>query len=307
MSKRLDEINSAIVRLEAFKKDAAYARAGYAIDENIVFLNSIKNLAAYLGWLLTRPKKLVPENILELTDFPVEEWDVKMHGRLIQIERNKNIGVGKPLVDMIVNFVSGAARPLTVVNLGAGGMEVDRQAIAQLLEKKYAFPLLFVGVDKSPTARRLAKENLSALGAAVKIIEGDELTRAELKTMAAANRGVTVVLCKNDIFSLDKDFLPGDFDLIYHSLFKHHLAPALRPRLDAMMVKLAPRAYDYDGYRTWGVIVPQTVVAWNYPFFLSGTVLSNIRFDRAAAVRARALPGKRLSFYPGTGHYLLEL
>jgi len=306
MSKRLQEINDAVKKLESFKNDAAYANDLYAIDENIIFLKSIKNLVSYLGWLVSRPKKIAPAKLLELTDFPVEEWDVKMHRRLMEIERNRHIGVGKPLVDKIVAYVSGETRANVLVNLGAGGMEVDRQALAALLEKKYSYPLIVVGVDRSPVSRRLAKENLGSLGSAVNVIECDELTHQKLNEIEAANKGIAVVLCKNDIFSLERDFLPGSFDLMYHSLFKHHLAPELRPRLDAMMKKLAHHVYEYDGYRTWGVIVPQTVVAWNYPFFLSGTVLSNIRFDKEAAVRERAAAAKTLSFYPGTGHYLLE-
>jgi len=306
MSERTKEINDAIRKLESFKSDPAYAKDAYAIDENIVFLKSIKNLAAYFGWLVSRPKKIVPASLLELTDFPVEEWDVKMHRRLIEIERNKHIGVGKPLVAKIVGFVLGEDRPLTLVNLGAGGMEVDRQAIAALPEKKYRHPMIVVGVDKSPTTQKIARENLASLGDGVNIVERDHLTRQELDGIKAANKGITVILCKNDIFDLDKEFPASSFDLAYHSLFKHHLASADRPRLDSLMKRLAPRAIEYDGYRTWRVIVPQTVVAWNYPFFLSGTVLSNIRFDTATAVKERAASGRSLSFHPGTGHYLLE-
>jgi hypothetical protein len=306
MSKRNQEIKEAIAKLESFKNDPAYAKDLYAIDENIVFLKSIKHLASYFGWLVSRSKKIAPARLLELTDFPVEEWDVKMHRRLMEIERNKFIGVGKPLVDKIVASVAGEKRAQVLVNLGAGGMEVDRQAIAALLEKKYAHPLIVIGVDKSPVSRALAKENMSSLGSAVKVIECGELTHQRLNEIEAANKGIAVILCKNDIFTLDRDFPPAAFDLMYHSLFKHHLAPELRPRLDALMKKLAHHVYEYDGYRTWGVIVPQTVVAWNYPFFLSGTVLSNIRFDKEAAVRERAAAAKSLAFYPGTGHYLLE-
>ncbi len=306
MSKRNQEIKEAIAKLESFKNDPAYAKDLYAIDENIAFLKSIRHLASYFGWLVSRSKKIAPARLLELTDFPVEEWDVKMHRRLMEIERNKFIGVGKPLVDKIVAYVSGEPRAHVLVNLGAGGMEVDRQALAALLEQKYAHPLIIVGVDKSPVSRRLAKENLVSLGDAVKVIECDQLTHQRLNEIEAANKGLAVILCNNDIFSLERDFPPVSFDLMYHSLFKHHLAPELRPRLDALMKKLAHHVYEYDGYRTWGVIIPQTVVAWNHPFFLSGTVLSNIRFDKEPVVRERAAAAKQLSFYPGTGHYLLE-
>ena len=137
MSKRTQEINEAVNKLESLKSDPAYAKSAYAIDENIIFLKSIKNLASYFGWLVSRPKKIIPASLLELTDFPVEEWDLKMHRRLIEIERNKHIGLGKPLVDNILAYVVAENRSLVLVNLGAGGMEVDRQVISCLLEKKY--------------------------------------------------------------------------------------------------------------------------------------------------------------------------
>lgn len=307
MSKRTQEINDAIQKLESFKSDPVYIKDAYAIDENIIFFKSIKNLASYFWWLLSRPKKIAPALLLEPTDFPVEEWDVKMHRRLIQVERNKHIGVGKPLVDKIVEFVLAECRPLVIANLGAGGMEVDRQVIANLIEEKHPHPLIVVGVDKSPTTRLIAKDNIISLGSAVNVIECDQLTNERLEEIKASEKGITVVLCKNDIFSMKNSFPFNTFNLIYHSLFKHHLPPEQRPQLDSLIKKLALRAFEYDGYRTWLTIIQQTIVAWNYPFFLSGIILSNIRFDTAMVVKERAVFAKSLSFHPNTGHYLLEL
>jgi hypothetical protein len=307
MSKRIEEINSAIEKLGSFKNDPAYAKDVYAIEENIVFLKSIKHLPGYVRWLITRPKKINASELLELTDFPVEEWDIKMHKRLIEIERNKHIGLGKPLVDKIMEHILSEKRPLVMVNLGAGGMEVDRQVIAALVEKKYSHPMVFIGVDKSLTTRKIAKENLGSLGSDIKIIESDHLTRPELENIKASNKGIVVILCGNDIFELDKEFPEKYFDLIYHSLFKHHLSLEQRQELDMLMKKTAKRAFEYDGYRTWRVIIPQTVVAWNYPCFLGATVFSNIRFDKEGIVKSLSIGKNAPSFYKNTGHYLLEL
>ena len=174
MSKRIQEINSAIEKLEAFKNDSTYAKVAYAIDENVVFMKSIKRLTSYVWWLIAHSKKTLPDELLELTDFPVEEWDIKMHRRLIEIERNKHIGLGKPLVDKITAFVLREDRPLVLVNLGAGGMEVDRQVIASLIEGKHRHPTIFIGVDKSLTTHKIAKENLGSLGG-VAVIERERI------------------------------------------------------------------------------------------------------------------------------------
>ena len=58
-----------------------------------------------------------------------------------------------------------------IVNLGAGGMEVDRQVISHLLEKKYDKSIIFIGVDKSPVTNKIAKENLNSLGKRIEIFD----------------------------------------------------------------------------------------------------------------------------------------
>src|ERR1035437_5089359 len=137
MTNRNQEINDAIKKLESFKSDLAYKDNLYAIDENITFLIAIRHFTSYIWWLLNKPKNIVSTKLLELTDFPVEDWDIKMHNRLIEIERNKRIGLGKPLVDKILEYIHTENHQLVLVNLGAGGMEVDRQVIVNLLERKY--------------------------------------------------------------------------------------------------------------------------------------------------------------------------
>jgi hypothetical protein len=305
MSNRKQEINDAIVKLKSFKTDPRFVNDAYAIEQNIKFLNSIKTIFGYIYWLVNDTKKISSERLMELTDFPVKEWDIKMHKRLIEIERNKHIGLGKPLVDSIEKFILQQNKPTTLVNLGAGGMEVDRQVIERLLQKKHRLPAVFIGVDKSEVTHQIAKENFQSLAKDIKIIEVEQLDMRTLLRLQETNKGIVVILCKNDIFELNQKFSPKTFDLMYHSLFKHHISDELQVLLDSIIGSISKNWIEYDGYRTWRVIVPQTVVAWNHPFFLSATVLSNLRFKTREEV-VLLQKQDRLSFFKSTGHYLLE-
>ena len=71
------EIDGILEKLRQFKNDPRYSDRLYAIAENIKFVEAMKSLPRYLWWLLTRAPKIDGARLLELTDFPVEEWDVK--------------------------------------------------------------------------------------------------------------------------------------------------------------------------------------------------------------------------------------
>jgi SAM-dependent methyltransferase len=319
MLSRHEEIHKAILKLETFKLDPRYAGNAdilYAIDENLLFLKAIQSLPRYFTWLVGHARTIDGARLKELTDFPVEEWDVAMHSRLMEIERNKRIKLGAPLREKILHYILNqesnqqnsqkTLKPLTIVNLGAGGMEVDRQVGECLLEKGYQGQVIFIGIDKSSTTHAIAKNNLKSFGNKVTILEIDNLTEEKLADVKKNQKGIVYILSKNDIFTLEKSFSSNCFDMVYNSLFLHHLEPAQRGRIIEIMKKIAKKVLIYEGYRTWKVIIPQTIVAWNYPIFLSATVFSNIRFNTKKEVQSAAKGKGNATFYGGTGHYLLE-
>jgi hypothetical protein len=142
MSSRLEEIQSTTSKLESFKRDPRHGYAGnadmlYAIEENLLFLKAIRSLPRYFAWLVGRAPHIDGTRLKELTDFPVPEWDVAMHTRLIEMQRKEKVGLIEPLVQKVCEYITKENRELVMANFGAGGMEVDRQVIARLLEKKY--------------------------------------------------------------------------------------------------------------------------------------------------------------------------
>ena len=308
MSKRLQEIEGAIKKLEEFERNPVYADRLYAIKENIIFLKAARSLPAYIKWLLTRTGKLDGSKLLELTDFPVPEWDRKMHWRLIEMQKRDNPGLVKPLVEAIVDFVKKENRDLICANLGAGGMEVDRQVIRRLIDSSYNKRLVIVAVDKSETTREIAKENLASLNSEIELIEVDQLTLEQLEeTKQKTNKNIVVFLCKNDIFELDKTFPAKYFDLVYHSLFKHHLDDKQKRELDRVLDDLSNTILEYDGYLNKSVIVLQTIVGWNYPNFLNAELFSNFRFKEKDFVLSYAKERGDINFYSGLGQYLLKI
>lgn len=302
MPPRNQQIEQALARLEAFKSDPMYADKRYAIDANIVFLQAARSLPRYLWWLFTVAPKLDGSRLLELTDFTVEEWDVAMHSRLIEIQKHKWPGLIAPLVGAITEHLQKETRDLVMANFGAGGMEVDRQAARWALQTYYPHRLTIVAVDKSPVTRKIAAKNMRELANDVEIIETGEITAAELERLRKNTKKKTlIVMCTNNIFQLDEQFPPQYFDLIYHSLFKHHLNPAEQEKLDSTMQMLARKRFEFDGYKSWPVVVPQTIVGWEYPYFLNGTIISMARYQTNDEVKQKS---GDISYYAMIAHYL---
>ena len=301
------EIEGILEKLREFKNDSRYRGRLYAIEENIQFAEAMKSLPRYVWWLLTRASKIDGSRLLELTDFPVEEWDVRMHKRLIEMERKDRPGLVKPLADKVIQSILKENRPLILANLGAGGMEVDRQVISELLEKKYDKPIIFIGVDKSPVINRIAKENLNSLGKIIEIVDVEILTKNRLDEIIRENKGIIVILCKNDIFNLGAEFSPKYFDLVYDSLFKHHLTEESdKDKLDKIIKEISKKYLEYDGYKNWPIMALQTLAGWNYPNFLNAEIFSNLRFKDKKYITSSSKDKGKVSFYKGAGFYLLE-
>jgi hypothetical protein len=302
---RNEIIDSALKKLRVFEAEDNDERRGYAIRENIVFLEAARSLPRYFWWLLRVAPKLDGSRLLELTDFPVEEWDVAMHERLIEMQKRKRPGLVTPLVSAITEYVQNESRDLIVVNLGAGGMEVDRQVAEWALKANHPHTLTLVAVDKSPTTRRIAYENLKEHANDVEIIETGELTQMELDRIREnTQKRILIVMCANDIFELDQKFEPQYFDLVYHSLFRHHLSSVEQEKLDCTIQAIGKRHFEFDGYKSWPVVVPQTIVGWNYLHFLNAELFSNLRFKNKREIMARAHTKGDVGFYNITGCYL---
>lgn len=295
-------IDSALKKLRVFAMEDTDERRAYAIRENIVFLEAARSPLQYLWWLFRVAPKLDGSRLLELTDFPVEEWDIAMHERLIELQKRKQPGLITPLVNAITRYIQKESRDLIITNLGAGGMEVDRQVAEWALKSNHQHTLTIVAVDKSPITRRIADKNLKELSHSIKIIETGELSVAELEQLRKQTaEKILIVMCTNDIFKLDTHFPPNYFDLVYHSLFRHHLNPDEQKRLDQTIQAIGKDHFEFDGYKSWAHGFIQSLFAWTSPVFLNGTIISMARY------KTKPEAGKEsgiVSYYGNTAHYL---
>jgi len=299
---RREEIEKAIGKLEEFNKDPTYSNRLYAIEENLIFLKAIRSFPTYLKWLLTRAGKLDGTKLLELTDFPVPEWDRKMHWRLIEIQKRDKPGLVKPLVEAIIEFVGQSNHDLVCANLGAGGMEVDRQVIRRLLDSGFKKQLVVVAIDKSATTQEIAKENLAGIKDEVELVEVAQLDKDKLETIKQqAKKNIIVVLCQNDIFGLNRIFPNKYFDLVYHSLFKHHLTDQQKKEFDGVIKYISKNSFEFDGYWSKPLLLVQSIFAWQHPIFLNGTVFSMLRYNKTVS------GSERMKISNKTAHYLKQL
>lgn len=124
---RNEVIDSILEQLRTLEAENTDARRAYAIRENRAFLKAARSWPGYLRWLVMVAPKLDGSRLLELTDFPVAEWDVAMHQRLMELQKRQWPGLVAPLVSAIAEYVKEESRELVILDLGAGGMEVDKQ------------------------------------------------------------------------------------------------------------------------------------------------------------------------------------
>ncbi len=280
----------------------------YAITELIAFFRAIKSYSTYIRWIIKRAPTLDRARLLELTDLPFPHWDRAMHEKLIEMESREFPGLITPLVNRLVELIEEkkTGGPFIALHLGSGGREVDRQVLKKLIDKKYPGHVVLIGVDISSVANELAKENLREAAPFVAIYETERLTKTELESILKKETGRHIIIsAKNDIFSLSHDFPIGSFDVVYHTLFKHHLNDAQKEKLDKEVAPLGKRLLEYDGYRTWSPVIPQTFIGWNHPVFLNAELFSDFRY----LDREKLLPTFKngtYAFYSRVGTYLFE-
>ena len=297
-SKRLEKIEEIIKELKELKTESN----GYAVVENIKFFEAIKSPLNYIGWLVFVASKIDKEKIIELNDFPKEEWEENLHRNLIKMERKRIPGMIEPLKRRIIEVIH-TKEPRLIINLGAGAMELERQVVESLLRTEYDKKITFVAVDRSAVAKRIGMENLADLQDRIEIEQIDQLDKDRLATNYKKN--IRIFLCSNDIFELDKEFGNKFFDLVLFAKFKHHLREAQKVRLDTIIKTTSKQLLEFDDYRSWGLLIPQSIATWKYPVLMNGAIFSRLRDYTRKELREERKTDERLEFFKN-GSYLIE-
>lgn len=295
---RLAKIEEIIEELKKLESDAN----SYAVQKNIEFFEAIKSPLRYVGWLLFSANTIDKERILELNDFPKEEWEEDLHKNLVKMERKKIPGMIEPLKKKIVKIIHETS-PRTVVNLGAGAMELERQVIEVLLKRGYDKDITFIAVDRSSVAKRIALENFAKLKEEIEIEEIDHINKDKL--LENNKKRIKVILCSNDIFELGKEFEKGFFDVVCFAKFKHHLRDAQKEALETLIGIIGKNTIEFDDYRSWPLLIPQSIATWAHPILMNGAVFSRLRDYSKKELISRYGKGGQLKFFKN-GSYMIE-
>lgn len=228
-----------------------------------------------------------------------------MYKSLIRVERNKFISLVEPLVQAVYKKIIEKDSSFILASLGSGSMEVEKQTLERLFKNRpESKPCIIIGIDISTTSKDWSKRNLSSLGDKIEIIEKDNLDSEFLNEIKLSLKKHTVILAKNNIFELENNFPKRSVDLIYSCLFRHHLNDEQKSKLNKLYTNWADNVLEYDGFKSWLNMIPQTIVGWNEPVFLNSEIFSNLRFYPKSKVR-NILKGSRVKYFYN-GYYLLE-
>lgn len=262
-----------------------------ALRGNDELLAAMESPGSYLRWLCSRMPFLERDELLEINEV-LPRWDDPIHRQLLRIERDVWPGFIRPLVNAVLDQVRSAGAPLTILDVGAGAMEIERRVVSRLREHRAGAPVTLIGLDESPAAIALARENLSSSG-----VELIEATLAD--ALASQPTGhIRVVLCNASAGELER--LPAhSVDLLLHSFVKHHLTMEQRDWLDATGRRVARHVVEYDGHRNWPSLLTVSALLWNHPAFLSAFVISHARFETRQELLARHRDGQLRFFENG--------
>jgi hypothetical protein len=250
----------------------------YAVSENIRFFHNIRRFRDFRKWY-KKHQNIDSKQLLELTDFENEKYSRELHEELIKVEKRKIPGLIMPLVNRITNYILSENRVLIAADLGSGSMELTRQIIENLQNKKFSKNITFVAYDQSKASHETALRNLRNVPFQISILELNHCDFQTIQKLSAENTNqYTVILCFDDIFSLPENGIKFDFS--YHSFFKHHLNETNKNLLDKVMLSISEKCFEYDGfYSSFGLLI-QAVYTWKNPNLLNGAVFSTLRYPK---------------------------
>lgn len=294
-NKRREKID----RIVSFLNETMYGNL-YAVTENITFFKATRSLIQYIYWLIFHAPKIKSSELLELADFPFPEAQYDFYPKMIEMEKKKFPGLVQPLVDEIKKHIINCNKKILLLSVGSGGMEVERQILESL--KDYANPVLIVAIDNSTIANEFAMKNLENCGVQTELF--DKITSKEVLNKFNSIKKSEVIITQNDIFEMESDFSGCTFDISYSSLFLHHLSKEQNLKLKKIILKISNFHIDYDGYRSWIQMIPQSIIGWSNPVFLNSEIFSNLRFVSKKDLK-NTNTGNSIRFLP-IGHYMVK-
>ena len=300
----INRVISDLTKLRQTREDQQYA-----IDQNIAFFEATRSLPKYLYWLITKYPKIDPRRILELADFNLSNglWQQTLLHQLMNLEKNP-FDVIRPLRSEIVQtlqYISKeATEPMVIINIGCGGMEIERQVTAKITTPLQQ-SIIFIGIDNSPVAGAIARKNLKNTSGSFKIL--DDLTTKTISSIREDStlKAINFFFYEGDaiqaINHLSRESI--DINIIFHSKFHHHLTDENKNKLDITLQLTARHVIEFDDYRGLYLPILSLLTGWNKPVLLNGAVLSSVRDYKIKDLKKRHNNQKwQIKIFPMKGY-----
>ena len=295
----IDEI---VTDLEAHKKSGRCENL-YALKANLDFFRSLYRFRDFWHWFRRERPKLDGKRLLELSDFHLSngKWERMLQRELLEIEKWKFpdlLGrIRKEILKQIAEL-NQLERHLILVSVGSGSMEIERQLITKLRERKSIQKIIFFGIDNSDASLDIATDNLSDLG--VKLLRISHLDQNKVNQLKQELKSeqYAIILANSDALKLESYFGRKNIDLIYHSKFKHHLPDNLKNELDQMIERVAKRGIENDDLNSWIINLGSIKANWkNRLILLNGALLSFLRDPSKEELRSDKSPNWKTKIY----------
>lgn len=299
MSQRAKIIHEILIDLRRLEKEAVGdADVLYAIHENIRFFEAAKHVVNLLRWQLFHASHIESHRLLELADLSIPKWEMELYKGLCWIERRKFPGLLTPLYKRLTEMPGRI-----LLDVGCGGMEIERQVIDRLLQRDDEVARVFIGVDQSPASFGMIEETFQDYKDRVEVVYA---TRKSMNKWLKPGTKHRVVFVKADVLQLSEWLAPQEVDVVYSSRLKHHIPIAQRDQLDKALKKIAKVALEYDDYQTALSWLPLVVTAWSRPALLNGALLSRLRQPTKKSLK-RAEKAHSIKFFSPPGSYIKTL
>lgn len=301
-SNRKQIVEEILVDLRKYQNHCSEEES-YAVQQNIVFFESLKNLFSYASWCFKHARNIDALRLLELMDLPFEKWETMLHDDLVALDAKPFPGLLNPIKKKVLSHV--LANPnAVVVDLGCGAMEVERQLLADIKQSgKHVEPITFIGVDQSQVFKKSIQERFADLRDICDLHFVNHLTYGNLESFRHKKTNKhNVVLAHNDIFALPDVWKPGQVDLFFYIRFRHHLNEKQKGELDAVFNALGPSTvFEYDDVNSFPFLFVPLLTSWHNPVLLNAATFSRLRDPSKAELRKRK--GWKTTFYK-EGMYL---
>jgi len=272
----------------------------FSIRENLFFFQSITNILSFFRWYFNKAILINKDEILEFNDFCDQHFSIEFLLSLTKLEQEKFPGIIKPFVKEVSNIIK--YNPIfTILNWGAGSMKIERQLIELLIKNKNKKQYVFIGIDKSEASLFVAVTNYQRLESYVFFQQVDSISDVIISNIKQRTTKLYIVIfCNRDVFSLEEELISKKVELVISSFFMHHLSNSQKLKLYNLGIQMSDRIIEYDGYKSWFVLIRQSIFTWRNPLLLNGVVFSNLRYLEKKRLKEIGLNCKIRFYFRGT-------